>query len=258
MPTVIGQRYRVGNPCLAASVGTVCEGYDLCRYRPVIVWILPKSDTYRQKSLLRDVEAITGLKNENILELYEHWVEVQTGRLYLVFRQLDCRTLRSILAQSSPRPLSQGVARSIATGVLAAHQIGLVHRRINPFNILVGQNDVKLTGFGLAHLLQPSSLCADEILYLAPEQLDGEEGDERADLYSIGVVMFHALAGELPFYGVDVAQLRGCIASTRPTSPSLLNPQVPGPLESVVLRLLQEDPSLRYDTAAQVVDALNT
>jgi len=262
MPGVINQRYRIEHRYLSVTVGTVYRAYDLHLYSSVMIWILPRSTAYRQKLLLKEAKGVARLKHENILELQGHGVDAKTGQLFLVFKLLHYRTLSSILAESSPQPLPKELALKVTvetlSAVQAAHQEGIAHRRINPSMIFLWQNQVKLAGFGLAYLQESGALPAEGVLYLAPEQLDGEMGDARADLYSIGVVMFQVFTGELPFHGVTIENLRQSIAENRLRSPCVLNPQVPQAVGAVILRLLQEDPGHRYQTVAQVLDALNT
>lgn len=260
MPDVINQRYRVEYRYLSVKAGVLYRAYDLRLYRPVMIWMLPESSTYRQKRLLEEISIISGLKHENIVELYGHEVDVKTGQLFLILKFLDCRALSDTLAQSSPQPLPKELALNIAVGVLtavqAAHEVEIAHRRINPYNIFLLQNNVQLAGFGLAHLQDLSSLTAEEILYMSPEQLEGQLGDESADLYSIGVFMFQIFTGELPFYAVSIEDLRRCISENRPELPHVVNPQVSQLIEDIILGLLQEDPNNRYQTAAHVLDAL--
>lgn len=262
MPQVINQRYRIEHRYLSVSVGVVYRAYDLRDFRPVMIWTLPKASAYRRRLLVNDVEAIAELGRDDILELYGHDIDAKTGQLFLVSKFLDCRTLGGMLSecfphQPLPRELALRIAIQTLSAVQAAHQKGVVHRRISPYTIFLWRNNVKLAGFGLAYLQELGSVSAQEAFYLAPEQLVGELGYERADLYSIGVVAFQIFTGELPFYGVNPEDLRQHIEASRPTSPSALNPQVPKNVEAVILKLLQKDPSLRYQTAGQVLDELN-
>jgi serine/threonine protein kinase len=244
-------------------MGTVYKGYDLRHFRPVIVWILPKTGTYQRKLLLREAEAATQLGHESILKLYEHDVDDETGELVLVFEYLDCRTLGGILADSFPdRPLPEQLALRVLVQTLSVlgpvHKVEVIHRRINPFTILLWQDSVKLAGFGLVYLQQPGSVPLKEVFYMAPEQLAGGLGDERADLYSVGVVSFQMFTGELPFYGVSLDDLRHHVETGPPPSPCILNPQIREDVGAIIVRLLQKDPTSRYQTAVEVLDMLST
>lgn len=260
---VINCRYRLDEQrYLVVSTGEVHVAYDLDEHCPVLVWLLTETHAYYQDLLERDSRAIKSLEHTGTLQPYDYGVDQQTGRLFLVYEYLDCRTLDSVLRDCSPDQLlpcryTLSVVLKILHTLNAVHREGVVHRRLNPFTVLLWETEVKLAGFGLAYLQKPGRVSLQEALYLAPEQLSGDYGDERADLYSVGVVAFRMFFGRLPFIAADLDELRCCVKQTELAFPKTVHPGVPDYVKSVIWTLLRKEPDRRFQTAVEVYDALD-
>jgi hypothetical protein len=171
--------------------------------------------------------------------------------------------LEDRLKRGAPLPLDEllRLGAEVAAGLAAAHARGVIHRDIKPGNILIeaGTEKVKLTDFGLARAtedlrLTRSGFVAGTPLYMAPEQARGDEIDPRADLFSLGSVLYEALAGKPPFEGkTPLAVLRRVADEAHPPLRKV-NPEVPDWLEETIDRLLAKDPDDRYRSAAEVTE----
>ncbi|HEX7622009.1 MAG TPA: serine/threonine-protein kinase [Anaeromyxobacteraceae bacterium] len=153
--------------------------------------------------------------------------------------------------------------RQVCAGLAYVHGRGLVHRDLKPSNIMVDDaRRVRLMDFGLVklagdavHLTQHGRVVGT-YRYMAPEQARGDTIDHRADLYSLGVILFELLCGRPPFLSRRPAELWHEIISRPPLAPALLNPGVPAPLAAIALRLLSKDPGERFQSADEVAAAI--
>jgi serine/threonine-protein kinase len=204
----------------------------------------------------------SGLRHPNIVSIYD--VGEENGLYYLVMDLVEGVSLRNLLEHERGLPLDRavGMLRQLGSALDYAHGRGIIHRDIKAGNVLVGPDDqVTLFDFGIARGLDLSRLTKPGLMvgtphYLAPEVISGEEGDRRADLYSLGVLAYEMLAGQLPFVGNDTmavlyAQVNRDVPAMRGARPDL-----PESVEAVVRRQLAKRPDARYTTADAFVSAL--
>ena len=149
-------------------------------------------------------------------------------------------------------------------GLEAAHKRGLIHRDIKPANIWLeeGRDRVKILDFGLARgtaedgILTQAGAVIGTPAYMSPEQAQAEPVDARCDLFSLGVVIYRAATGELPFAGKDTLTMLAELASKTPTAPHKLNSSLPRPFSTLIMSLLEKDPTKRPKTACEVVASI--
>jgi serine/threonine protein kinase len=166
-----------------------------------------------------------------------------------------------------PLPLVLKIAHQVSQGLAVAHQKGLIHRDIKPSNIWKEHlpNDkirFKILDFGLAKSVEGDQLSTQSgrllgtPLYMAPEQWRNSDVDHRADLYSLGVLFYFMVTGRYPFSGENHSQIARAIEMDDPVSPKELNPKLPSPLNTIILRLLHKDPNRRPSSALDIIEAL--
>ncbi|MCB1633705.1 MAG: protein kinase [Xanthomonadales bacterium] len=175
-------------------------------------------------------------------------------------------TLRYLLEQTAQVPFSAGlrIARQLCAGLEAAHAVGVLHRDIKPENLILEQSgNAKLMDFGIARPIQRNApghtqpgMFVGTPAYSAPEQLQGEELDARSDIYSVGIMLCEMFCGRLPFAAGSTMEIYMAHLQMDPVKPSELWPDIPKPLEQVILKCLAKRPDDRFDSAAELMAAL--
>jgi serine/threonine protein kinase len=231
----------------------------------------------------REAQLIASLHHPNIVQIHDFQIasSEQEGTLaYMVMDYVEGQTLADYIHNTSSRgniPAPAEIVQlftSIGLAVDYAHEQGMIHRDLKPANILLDKRNTSrnpmgepiLTDFGLARLVgtSPATLTATQLgtpLYIAPEQVSGYAGNERSDIYSLGIILYEMLTGSLPFQGDNPTQVMSQHLNTPPPSPALYNPNIPPALIIVILRCLAKDPAARFPSAtslaAAIAEALN-
>ncbi len=216
----------------------------------------------------RETDAAASLEHPHIMPVYEYGEN--DGIAYLVMPYISGGTLRDELEREGPLPLPMVVnyLEQVAAALDFAHEHGVIHRDIKPANIMVTTDKrLLLTDFGLVKII--SGVGAAQVQkrltgagapvgtpdYMAPEQVIGEEIDTRADLYSLGIILYQLVTGTTPFQGETPMQIAAQHLQIPPPSPQLLRPDLPIAAEQVILRSLAKLPTDRYMYARDLADA---
>ncbi len=218
----------------------------------------------------REAAAVSAIGHPNIVRLLDHGLDPATGQAYLVFERLTGRTLvEAMRAWRMPRDLAAGlaVARQITAGMEQVHRMGVIHRDLKPSNIFLEDGNegprVKILDFGLAKIRNTKHLATltrdmtyGTPAYLAPEQARGQEPDEAADLYALGVLLFELATGRLPFTGPPMSLIQAHLQKA-PPDPCQLRSGLPPELGRLILKCLQKDKSRRYSDMGALGEALD-
>jgi tetratricopeptide (TPR) repeat protein/TolB-like protein/tRNA A-37 threonylcarbamoyl transferase component Bud32 len=223
-------------------------------------------DRYRQR-LAHEARRVSRLSNEHVAAIHES-VE-QNAEVFLVMEYVDGITLRERMRDALALDDSLRIIIQCAQGLAAAHTQGIVHHDIKPENIMLSGDagTVKICDFGVARRLPDffrgtfMSDVEDEahggtLRYMAPETILDKAPDGRADIFSLGVVLYEALTRQSPFLAASPSAVQARILDHEPAPVRRLNPQVPVDLERVVTRMLAKDPSARYSSAADLLKEL--
>lgn len=260
--------YRVLRLLGQGGMGMVFHAEDVRLQRPVALKVMKPEvagDPTSRERFLREAQAAARLRHDHIVTVYQ--VGEERGVLFLAMEFLDGASLDSWL-RSGRRPTLTQVLRlgkEIARGLAAAHAKGLIHRDIKPANIWLDaahQGRVKILDFGLAHTQQEdvhltrSGTVIGTPAFMAPEQARGEEADPRADLFSLGCVLYVLATGELPFTGRNATAVLSAVLTKDPKPTRALNPAISEELDKLIERLLWKEPAGRPATAQEVVTAL--
>ncbi|NUR75822.1 MAG: Stk1 family PASTA domain-containing Ser/Thr kinase [Thermoleophilia bacterium] len=205
----------------------------------------------------REAQSAAGLNHPNIVSIFDRGRA--EGTYYIAMEFLDGRTLKELLVRNGPTPIPIAIdyTRQIIGALSFAHRNGIVHRDIKPHNIVVGSDGrLKVTDFGIARSGASQMTEAGSIVgtaqYLSPEQARGAPVDPRSDLYSLGIVLYEMLTGQVPFTGDTPVEIAMKHLSQIPEPPSKLRPEVPHDLDAVVMRALAKDPDQRYGSAEEL------
>ncbi len=255
----------------AGGGGEVWRARDQRLGRDVAIKVLLRHwavDDARVRRFAEEARAAGALNHPNVLTVFD--VGEIRGIPYLVCEYLEGRSLRERL-EAGPLPplLAARTAREVALGLSAAHARGIIHRDLKPENVFVREDGgVKILDFGLAKLDRPeagSASCDDSraaifgtAAYMAPEQIQGLSTDARTDLFALGVVLYEMLSGRHPFRGASTLETLQAILAAEPPSLVAAGAAIPARLAQIVERLLQKNPQLRFQSAADVAWILET
>jgi eukaryotic-like serine/threonine-protein kinase len=281
MPIVAGARlehYEIISLLGAGGMGEVWRARDPRLDRQVAIKFLRASLANSADGLPRfRQEALTtsALNHPNILTVYD--IGSHEGAPFIVAELLEGKELRELMREGpiAPRKVVE-YARQIADGLAAAHSKGVVHRDLKPENLfLTKEGRVKILDFGLAKLkpqevgaansqgptqrkiTEPGTVMGT-VGYMSPEQVRGQEADNRSDIFSFGTILYEMLSGERAFNGVSAADVMSAILKEEPPELTAINSKVPAQLERVVSHCLEKRPDERFQSARDLAFALNS
>jgi serine/threonine-protein kinase len=259
---VLSGRYRLESKLGSGGMSTVYLALDEVLDRPVAVKLLHREISEEADQLerfRREARAAARLSHPNLVGVIDAGED--DGRPYIVFEYIEGRTLKRRLQEEGRLPIDEAVAYAIeiGRGLTAAHARKLVHRDVKPQNVLIDPDGrAKVTDFGIARSLEQQGMTATgRVLgttdYVSPEQAMGEDVDERSDVYSLGVVLYEMLTGDVPFR----AETQVGVAMKHVNEPmpdvQTRRPEVSAAVASVVDRATTKDPRDRYGTVAEMV-----
>ncbi len=261
-------RYQISGILGRGAMGQVYKGIDPAINRPVAMKTIrldfvsdPAEMTELKERLHREAHAAGKLSHPNIVTIYD--VGSEGDLQYIAMEYLEGRTLESMIKRKvkfNYRIIAQIIVQ-ICAALDYAHQQGIVHRDIKPANIMIlSDYRVKVMDFGIARVdsnsMTKTGIAMGTPNYISPEQLKGQNVDSRADLFSLGVVMYELLLGKRPFKGENITSLIYSIINSEPEKPSHINPQVPLMFDHVIGRALKKKPTERYQRATEIVSDL--
>ena len=268
--------YQIVGPLGAGGMGDVYKARDDRLERTVAVKVVPPhvaDDPVARQRFEREARVLAALSHPHICRIFDvgHAEHEQGGIDFLVMEYLEGETLAGRLSKGR-LPFAEALrcAIDLADGLDQAHRRGVVHRDLKPGNIMMTPEGVKIVDFGVAKRIHPTR--SDEAVtasapaasltdaggiigtlqYMAPEQLEGQDADARADIFALGVVLYEMLAGKKAFDGKTQAGLIGSIMRDDPTPLSTLLPSCPPALDPIVKTCLAKDPDHRWHTAGDV------
>ena len=253
-------RYRIMRKLGSGGMADVYLAEDEELGRRVAIKILNEkyaTDDQFIERFRREAKNAAGLSHPNIVSIYDRG-EAE-GTYYIAMEYLDGRSLKELVVARGPLPIPDAIAatRQVLTALRFAHRKGVVHRDIKPHNVMADADGrLKVTDFGIARAGVSQMTEAGSIIgtaqYLSPEQARGAPVDQRSDLYSMGVVLYEMLTGQVPFTGESPVEIAMKHLSDTPRPPSLLRPDIPPDLDMVVLRALAKNPEDRFQTAEEM------
>lgn len=259
--SLIADRYRVDHLIGEGGVALVYRGTDETLDRRVAIKVLRPELSDQQDVVARfrrEAHAAAKLNHPNVVQIYDTGVD--DGRYYIVMEYLPELNLKEIIKRYAPLPLDKvvEVGTACCEALSYAHRQGIVHRDVKPANVLfTDEGRAKLSDFGIAAAAGEAGLTEDgKVLgsahYISPEQAQGAPAGPLSDIYSLGVTLYEAMTGRLPFDGETAADIAAQHLRETPPSPRSINPDIPPAAEFVITKAMSRDPQRRYRTAEEM------
>lgn len=255
-------RYEIHELIGMGGMAVVYRAYDTIDDRTVAIKIL-KDEFLGNEDFIRrfknESKAIAILSHPNIVKVYD--VSFGDRIQYIVMEYIDGITLKEYLDQQKEIKWKEAIhfTVQILRALQHAHEKGVVHRDIKPQNIMLLQDGtIKVTDFGIARFSRNETRTMTDkaigsVHYISPEQARGDLTDEKADIYSVGVMLYEMITGQLPFEADNAVSVAIMQLQTDPRPPKDINPAIPDGLEEITLKAMQKNPSQRYQSAAEML-----
>jgi len=264
--TVLDNRYDVGRPLGSGGMGEVFLARDRVLGRDVALKVLRTQyagDSEFAERFKREARSAASLSHPNIVQVYDRG-ETEDGSSYIAMEYVPGGTLKEKIVGDGPLGTREAAAlgAQVAAALGAAHERGMVHRDIKPQNVLLtDRGDAKVADFGIARAGSSVTISRTGSVmgtagYMSPEQALGEPATSKSDLYSLGVVLYEALTGELPFNADNPIAVSMKHVNEPVRSPREIDPTIPEGMNALVTRLMAKDPEDRYASADELADDL--
>ena len=263
---IIGNRYEILEIIGKGGMATVYKAQDQVLRRYVAIKVLREEFTTDEEFIRRfntEAQSAASLAHQNIVSIYD--VGNQDNIYYIVMELIQGKTLKQIIDEDGVLPWkwSLNIAIQIASALEVAHRNNIVHRDIKPHNIIITEDGIaKVTDFGIAKAVSNSTITAfgttiGSVHYFSPEHARGGYTDAKSDLYSLGVVMYEMVTGRVPFDADTPVSIALKHMQEKPVEPIKLNPSIPYSVNKIIMKAMEKDANLRYQSATEMLKDLN-
>jgi len=263
---IICNRYKILDHLGTGGMATVWLGYDTILDRQVAIKTFKIDANHEDavKRFNREAKAVTSLSHPNIVSIYD--VENEGEFYYLILEYVEGMTLKDYMVKNPRIPIETivHIAKQIAAGLSHAHQNGIIHRDIKPQNILMNENlTCKITDFGIARAYGDTTLTQTNqmlgtVYYLSPEQARGNVATAQSDIYSLGILIFEMITGQIPFKGESAVAI--ALKHLQEELPDIekYRENVPQSVKNIVLQATMKNPNERYISSKELFEDLST
>jgi len=260
--SIHGKSYRVIRMLGSGNIGTVFLIEKQNGYFAIKILKANSNESLNDRIVqrfLREGEIVSKLEHKGIVKVYEYGFGPNNTVPYIIMEFVDGNPLSDLINQNSLELAEKlSIISQIADALGTVHQQGIQHRDIKPSNVLISKEKIaKLTDFGIARLSTSTLTMTMEVLgspaYMAPESFSGiRDVDNRADIFSFGVLAYELLTGILPFQGDSIPAIASAITNQKPIAPTKIDPTIPATVETILGKMMQKKPKDRYDNALEI------
>ncbi|TET73040.1 MAG: serine/threonine protein kinase [Candidatus Aminicenantes bacterium] len=255
-------RYQIIEELGKGGMGKVYKAHDTEIKEKVALKLIKPEISADKRTIERfqnELKFARKISHRNVCRMYD--LNKEKGSYYITMEYVSGEDLKSFIRRVGQLPAGKAIsiAKQVCEGLTEAHRIGVIHRDLKPSNIMIDkEGDARIMDFGIARSLKAKGITGAGVMigtpeYMSPEQVEGKEADQRADIYSLGVILYEMVTGRVPFEGDTPFTIGVKHKSEIPEDPKNLNTQIPDDLSRMILRCMEKDREERYQTAEELI-----
>ena len=263
--STFARRYQIIEELGKGGMGKVYKANDVdIKEKVAIKLIKPEISTDKNtiERFQNELKFARKIRHKNVCQMYD--LNREKGTYYISMEYVEGENLRNMIRMSGQLGIGTtiSVAKQVCSGLEEAHKLGVIHRDLKPSNIMIDrEGNVRIMDFGIARSLKEKGITGAGVMigtpeYMSPEQVEGKETDKRSDIYSLGVILYEMVTGRVPFEGDTALAIAVKQKTEKPKDPKEFNTQLSEDLSSLILRCLEKDKEMRYQTAEELRSGL--
>jgi serine/threonine protein kinase/Flp pilus assembly protein TadD len=259
--STFAERYQIIEELGKGGMGKVYKANDTDIKEKVAIKLIKPEISNDKKTIERfqnELKFARKIRHKNVCQMYD--LNKEEGTYYITMEYVSGEDLKSFIRRSGQLAIGTTirVAKQVCEGLSEAHKLGVVHRDLKPSNIMIDkEGNVRIMDFGIARSLRAKGITGSGVMigtpeYMSPEQVDGKEADQRADIYSLGVILYEMVTGKVPFEGDTAFSIGVKQKSEIPRPPKEINEQIPDDLNRVILKCMEKEKENRYQGVSEL------
>lgn len=263
---VFAGRYQIIEELGAGGMGRVYKAQDLNINEKIVIKLIHPEIAIKAKSVERfrnELRLTRKISHRNVCRMYD--IQEDEGALYITMEYVAGEDLKRSIRMMGPLTIGKSIsiAKQICEGLSEAHKLGISHRDLKPKNVVIDRGgNARIMDFGIASSLETKGLTDDGVAvgtptYMAPEQAEGKDVDHRADIYSLGVILYEMVTGDVPFKGDTALSIALLHKTEQPRPPIELNSSVPEEFNQLILKCLEKNREKRFQSVDEILSRLS-